>query len=136
MNLKKLLFLLFASAMLFNLSCSEEEEPEPDPREIITGNWICDEQEVGTSNMSTYEVNVTELSGSDDGLKLGNFGNLHGDIMGYLDGNDVDIPYQIVNSIPIEGTGYIFNDMQSNWQYSIVIQGDTVEFIAGFNPKY
>ena len=59
MKAKNIYTLLLVLSIALCFSCNKEvEEPEPDPREVITGSWFCDQRELGDTVISTFKVTV------------------------------------------------------------------------------
>ncbi len=138
MKTKNFILSILVLSLALSFSCSKKEEevlPEPDAREIITGKWLCTEYKVGESEGYSFTVTIAKMADTSNGLFMDNFALLNGRVLGYLIGDHVEIPSQTVNSFLIEGEGFIKSDYTSNWGYTTIHQGDTIEYVASFKPN-
>ncbi|MEZ5084073.1 MAG: hypothetical protein R2750_11585 [Bacteroidales bacterium] len=118
------------------ISCNKEEEPTADPRDVITGKWLCTEIDLGTNEQQVFEVTVNAVPGNSAALDLINFAHTNGIVRGYFEVDKVSIPKQTVNDMQVVGTGYIISAYGSNWDYDVTFEGVKYECYAGFKKKY
>ncbi|MBN2173759.1 MAG: hypothetical protein JW731_06490 [Bacteroidales bacterium] len=125
--------------IFLTLSCAKEEQDTTptvtDPRDIITGDWLCTETIVGEQEPQVYEVVVRNNPSDKTGILMDNFALTSGEVRATLDSNQVNIPLQTVNMIKIEGSGVIHNENSSQWQYTVVFQGITEQCSAVFETN-
>ena len=136
MKLNGSFFLIIGIALILMISaCSKEEETVVDPRDVLTGNWLCYEKEPGDSDVEIYEVTISAKSNDEKRLDMFNFGNIGEIVYGYMDGDSINIPIQTISGCTIEGGGGLLSDYVSLWNYSIIINGEKTDFIGRLRIK-
>jgi hypothetical protein len=135
-------FFFFLSLFLLSFgfySCQETEtEPDPtDPRDKYLGLWSVNEQ----WTKLTYEVNITAISGSSDGIYIENFAASGSGVKAraVVSGNYVEIsplPQTLSNGwIITSGSGAFSGSTKMNWDYVFDDQANTYTATAVFTKK-
>jgi hypothetical protein len=115
-------------------SCNVLDEPNTeDIINNITGNWNCEENSTafGTQNYDVTISKTSEISVHINGFFIEGL-VVYAEVEGY----NITIPKQTVDSYEISGTGTISSSYNKiNWSYSITDDGGTDAFTAVYTPK-
>lgn len=107
--MKKIIWISFASIVLFIASCSDETvDPTVDPRDKFTGSWLCQETITGSPAQS-FTITISKV-GDGDSVKISNFSNYgtsSPQTYAEISGNSIVIPFQNITTtaIPVQGSG-------------------------------
>lgn len=95
-------------------------EPRYDPRNVILGQYDVSEYSETYQEMVYYTFQVTK-SGQSEKIYISNFYGADISVYGFLDYDQITIPFQVVNGYEIEGVGNVF-DGQISLSYRVYDQ--------------
>ncbi|HEY9006654.1 hypothetical protein [Ohtaekwangia sp.] len=99
--------LLFAVSILVVLGSCQVNiiEPRYDARDKVTGYYAMEEFSATFNDYTYYTVQVTKYGNTGNEIYLDNFYGADIQVMAYVNGEKITIPYQVVDDYEIEGTG-------------------------------
>jgi hypothetical protein len=103
----------------------------------IEGTWHCSE-ESSIFGSQEYLVDISRYAPNSDSILLDNFYNIGfgKEVIAVVNGQDIEIPNQVVDGFTISGTGYIQNSANSvSFTYTADIGGGEIDHLTAlFNP--
>ena len=114
-------FIAVAFVLITLTSCDlyvvEEQPYSYDNRERVTGRYDVDEYSDTYDEYTYYSVSITTGYGRRE-IYIDNFYGQGLDVVAYLDGSVIDIPFQVIDGYEIEGHGLVYSD-KIDFHYSV-----------------
>jgi hypothetical protein len=114
-------FIALAFGLVMLTSCDmymiEDEPHYHDYRDDITGHYELDEYSETYRDYTYYTVTISRGYGRRE-IYIHNFYGFDRDVLAYLDGHTITIPFQVINGYEIEGHGQVVYD-ELDLHYSV-----------------
>lgn len=106
----KLLYLpILFSGLILAASACKKDEKAPD-RDKFLADYILVQDCAGQTN--SYDITIEASAASEDAVVINNFyGNVNYDLNATVNGDNITIPTQVINSVTFSGTGTISGDI-------------------------
>lgn len=124
--------------LVFVVSCQKDDNSltPKEARDRFVGNWLCEETSP-SSGTTTYDVRIKASSTDDTRVDIENFAFTGPQAItyGYVNGNDLDIPGQVVSGFSLQGSGEMPGSTTINMQYSVDDGSGPEDISAVFTRK-